>query len=90
MPKFKTKPCEIEAVQFVGNNALEIYHFTDGKTCPTKESLGHSDWDRKQLLVPTLEGYMIASHGDWIVRGLKGEFYPVKPEIFALKYERVA
>lgn len=39
------------------------------------------------MLVPTLEGQMIARPGDWIIKGVKGEFYPCKPEIFAASYE---
>ena len=40
-----------------------------------------------ELVIRTLEGDMRASHGDWIIRGVKGEFYPCKPEIFAATYE---
>lgn len=40
-----------------------------------------------ELTIPTLEGDMIARHGDWIIRGIKGEFYPCKPDIFAATYE---
>jgi hypothetical protein len=87
MPKFRKKPVVIEAVQFVGNNAMEVNAFTGGKSCPTDESLTHHDWERKQLVIPTLEGDMIASYGDWIIRGVKGEFYPCKPDIFAATYE---
>lgn len=42
------------------------------------------------LLINTLEGVMRASDGDWIIRGVRGEFYPCKPEIFATTYEEVA
>lgn len=42
-----------------------------------------------QIRVPTLEGMHRASVGDWIIRGVKGEFYPCKPDIFALTYEPV-
>ena len=42
------------------------------------------------IVIKTLEGDMTASEGDWVVKGLKGEFYPVKPDIFALKYEQIA
>lgn len=41
------------------------------------------------MIVPTLEGEMIARPGDWIIRGVKGEFYPCKPDIFAATYEAV-
>jgi hypothetical protein len=42
------------------------------------------------IAIPTLEGTMHASHGDWIIRGVKGEFYPCKPDIFEATYEPAA
>lgn len=42
-----------------------------------------------QIVITTLEGDMIASEGDWIIRGVKGELYPCKPDIFAATYEEV-
>ena len=39
--------------------------------------------------IPTLEGTMIASPGDWIIKGVKGEFYPCKPDVFDITYEKV-
>lgn len=45
--------------------------------------------ERMGLLIPTLEGVMLAREGDWVVRGVKGELYPVKPDIFELIYEEV-
>jgi hypothetical protein len=43
----------------------------------------------EDLLIPTLEGDMLAVPGDWIIRGIKGEFYPCKPDIFEATYEAV-
>ena len=78
--KYRTKPCEIEAVQWNGNNEHEIflfvgsfYHFTS----------------RGELMIETLEGDMKASTGDYIIKGLRGEFYPCKPDVFEKKYELV-
>ncbi len=85
--QFRKKPVVISAVQFVGNNALEIFEFTNGKSYPTDDSINHHDWPRKKLVIPTLEGEMIASYQDWIIKGVKGEFYPCKPDIFAATYE---
>jgi hypothetical protein len=42
-----------------------------------------------ELTIPTLEGSHIARHGDWIIKGVAGEFYPCKPEIFAATYDQV-
>ncbi len=84
--KFTKLPVTIEAIQFDGRNALEICVFTNQKSYPTDASLGHSDWNKKQLIIPTFEGQHVASCGDWIIKGVKGEFYPCKPDIFALTY----
>lgn len=46
-------------------------------------------WRGSSIIIPTLEGEMTASPGDWIIRGVKGEFYPCKPDIFEETYERV-
>lgn len=79
MPKFRKKPVVIEAVQFVGNDA-ECMAF-----CP----IAIDPPDTKPILViPTLEGDHICSLGDWIIKGVKGEFYPCKPDIFEATYER--
>jgi hypothetical protein len=42
-----------------------------------------------ELEIPTLEGVMTAKPGDWIIRGVKGEFYPCKPDVFAVTYDKV-
>ena len=78
MPKFRKKPVEIEAVQWTGTNAPEVLDFI-GTT-------GRMSADGS-LFIDTLEGTMRAYSGDWIIRGVKGEFYPCKPEIFTATYE---
>lgn len=77
--KFRKKPVVIEAVQWTGDNEMEIYDFSNGKVLHIAGST--------KMLVPTLEGDMQASVGDWIIRGVQGEFYPCKPDIFAATYE---
>lgn len=77
--KYQTKQVEIEAVEFTGTNHDEIADFCAPK--PVKVGGGYT------LLIPTLEGEMTASKGDFIIRGLKGEYYPCKPDIFSMKYE---
>ena len=81
--RYKTKPCEIEAVQWEGHNLDEIIKFTNGldKTIIRVEGL------EPVIFISTLEGYMKASVGDYIIRGLRGEYYPCKPDIFHKKYE---
>lgn len=82
--KFRKKPVVIEAVIFTGNNRDEIVAF--GADCYPQNRLDRTD---KTLFIKTLEGGHIASPGDWIIRGVKGEFYPCKPDIFEQTYEAV-
>lgn len=81
--RFRAKPCQIEAVQWNGNNVVDILDLTNF-TAACCEFEG-----RRCVEIKTLEGIMRGEVGDWIVKGLKGEFYPVKPDIFAMKYEAV-
>lgn len=93
MPKFRKKPVVIEAIKWTGayydcddlphwvNGAIE-----DGVLDPHSDDFGTSDVPR-DIAVRTPEGEMWASPGDWIIRGVKGELYPCKPDIFAATYE---
>lgn len=79
--KFRKKPVVIEAVQFTGKNDTECMVF-----CP----IARDPVDKKpNLVIETLEGDMICSVNDWIIRGVSGEFYPCKPDIFEKTYEKV-
>lgn len=90
--KYKTKPVEIEAIQWTGLNLEEIKAFVG-------ESLIYdiidTAWEvgkgRPHVLmkIKTLEGDMTASEGDYIIKGLRGEFYPCKPDVFEKKYELI-
>jgi hypothetical protein len=80
--RYRKKPVVIEAVQFTGSNQHEITMFISGRTKNFTESHGGPGY-----MIETLEGYMKASPGDWIIKGVQGEFYPCKPEIFAATYE---
>lgn len=84
MPKFVKKPVVIEACQFDGANITEVENFV-GKKLPTVISSNEDT----QLVVSTLEGDMKASKGDWIIKGVNGEFYPCKPDIFEKTYDVV-
>lgn len=85
--KFRKKPVEIEAMQIHGDLSIAtIYGWMSVHgTTPTV----HGDKRPYGLSIPTLEGVMVASHGDYVIRGVKGEFYPCKPDIFAATYEAV-
>lgn len=83
--KYRKKPVVIEAIQFTDSNHSEINKFTNAKI-----SCG-IDVDNlvSELIITTLEGNMKADIGDYIIKGIKGEFYPCKPDIFEQTYEKV-
>lgn len=87
MPQFRKKPIEVEAFRFTGEfdeDVMNMIHLALARY------LGESASGRPAVLeIATLEGTMTAMPGDWIVRGTKGEFYPVKPDIFEATYEPV-
>ena len=93
MPKFRKKPIVVDAIQvpdlddISDQDKAELQAFLDASEHPygrTSEILLSSG-----VLLATLEGAIKAVPGDWIIRGIEGELYPCKPEIFAKTYERV-
>lgn len=80
--KYRKKPVEIEAVQLNIHNVREV-----AKWC--KADLGYTfgSTEPDALDIHTLEGTMAAYIDDYIIRGVQGEFYPCKPDIFAATYE---
>lgn len=81
MAKYRKKPVVIEARQFDGSweSAAPILNWMWGN--------GAAWEDDGTLVIPTLEGDHTASAGDFIIKGMKGEFYPCKPDIFAATYD---
>lgn len=77
MQKYQKKPVVIEAVQY-------LHGVNDADVLAAVTNISQTS-DGK-LLIPTLEGTMVANDGDWIIKGIKGEFYPVKPDIFEASY----
>lgn len=86
MPKFRKKPIVIEAEQFVvySQNEHPLTKKVNDITFPV-----YKDDKGFYVLVPTEEGTMRADNLDWIIRGVKGEIYPCKPDIFEKTYEKV-
>ena len=85
--KYRKKPVVIEAIQWDGSNLDEIKKFTgDHADVKYGEKDGESIAD---LFIHTLEGDMHASKGDYIIKGVHGEFYPCKPDVFSQTYEEV-
>jgi len=81
--RFRKKPVVIEAVQWTGENQSEVLDFFDKFERHKLENDG-------TITIETLEGNHTTKKGDWIIKGVKGEFYPCKPEIFKLTYVEVA
>jgi hypothetical protein len=80
MTKYKKKPVVIEAIRFIGSNYEEIREFIGQNTLCSDLS----------IVISTLEGDMVAQKGDYIIKGVQGEFYPCKPDIFEETYEVVS
>ena len=78
--QYREKPIVIEAIQFTGVNVQEIIEFTDGTAHITIRGV-------PAMIIPTLEGDHRADIDDWVIKGIAGEFYPCKPDIFAETYE---
>jgi len=78
--KFRKKPVVVEAIQYTVDNSLDVAKFCVGVRLRT---FGDS------IIIPTMEGDHRADNCDWIIRGVKGEFYPCKPDIFEDTYEPV-
>lgn len=84
--KFRKKPLVISAMQF-NNDSLgySVLHWiNEGQF---KLSKGFAEWRGDKLFIPTLEGIMEANIGDWIIKGVNGEFYPCKSDVFEKTYE---
>lgn len=87
--RFRKKPVEVEAWQWLGSGFEAdappwLKHYKSRKGGTTSFVTQQED---RSLLVPTLEGDHIASVGDWLIQGVKGEVYPCKPDIFEATYE---
>lgn len=79
--KYRKKPVVIEAIQFDGTNHDDIVEFCGGVLSFTRNP--------ELPIINTLEGDMTAQIGDFIIKGVQGEIYPCKPDIFAVTYEAV-
>lgn len=90
MSKYRKKPVVIEAVQWTGYNPDEIIGLTFTQASLRRKDVpseGGGTFLGGGLIIETLEGEMLAMPGDWIIRGVKGELYPCKPDIFETTYE---
>ena len=88
MKKYRKRPVVIEAAVF--HNDASSYHLlhwiNEGQHKNNKE---FAQWHNDKLIIPTLEGDHTANVGDYIIKGVVGEFYPCKPDVFEKTYEAV-
>ena len=97
--KYRKKPVVVEAIQYKSpydyNNIDDIIEFTKQLIIKIEEGVGSSEdgggYPQRytRLTISTLEGEMLVSEGDYIIKGINGEFYPCKPDIFEKTYEKV-
>ena len=88
MGRYRKRPVEVEAIRLAGDSVSEAVQFV-----PPDQFAGGGvlpDDGRFFVDIKTLEGTMRAVEGDWIIRGVQGEHYPCKPDIFAATYEEVS
>ena len=78
------KPIEIKAIQYNGNNHIEVANFC------ANSYFFHTEIDKssKTIYIESNKGTIIAKEGDYIIKGIKGEFYPCKSNIFELTYTK--
>ena len=79
--KYRKKPVVIEAIQWLGNNFNELVFKFPGIKCAQKQD--------DSLIVESLEGLVCSNIGDYIIKGIEGEFYSCKESVFNKSYEKV-
>jgi len=85
---YRKKPVVIQAMHFTDESKDRVYHWASSINGGVHPSFGKDG--SPVLLIPTLEGEMVASLGDFIIQGVSSEIYPCKPDIFEKTYEEVA
>ena len=81
MPYYRKKPIPVEARQYTGDNFIELQDWSEDSVA--------MDGDSNNVFVATLEGLMSFDEGDYVIKGVHGEFYPCKGDIFEETYEEV-
>lgn len=87
---YRKKPVEIEAIKYDGKNADDCIKFIENGQviCWKKKVAFPISKPEIMIMIETLEGVMQARQGDYIIRGVNGEYYPCKPDIFEKTYEK--
>ena len=86
--KYRKKPVEIEAMRLTKANVHEVVAWCGGKHTEAQVPAPGRGLN-PGIVIFTLEGEMLAAYGGYVIRGVQGEFYPCKPDIFAATYEEV-
>ena len=86
--KYRKKPVVIEAFKLNRNYADLVFDFIGEENIESCNS-GEFAEDSCYVKIKTLEGVMTANEGDYVIKGVKGEFYPCKPDIFEMTYDKV-
>ena len=89
MAKYKKKPVIIDAEELQQTNLQEVFDLLGESKNYPECTYGGIDPSDGKFKIKTLEGVMIANIGDYIIKGIKGEFYPCKPDIFINSYDKV-
>ena len=82
--RFRKKPVVIEAMEFTDGDHFAVIEWM--RSCGCTEA--HINRGAETIAIPTLEGVMLASVGDWIIKGVADEFYPCRNDIFDKTYEK--
>ncbi len=91
--RFRKKPVEVEAVQWTGNNEADLATFTDNRfaALSAEDRANCDDLAATAQVFDVLHStWVLVQTGDWIIRGVSGEFYPCRDEVFQQTYEAVA
>jgi len=86
--KYRKKPVIVEATQWDGD-ANKIFNFVGDSLIVMENGHCSTNFERYNFKIKTLEGVMNVSPYDYIIKGVQGEFYPCKPDIFETTYERI-
>lgn len=87
--RYRKKPVEVDTIVWNGSNVDEIKEFCNGNERFETDNKGTNGDVSHFLYIHTLEGKMYASVGDYIIKGVNGEFYPCKPDIFEKTYDEI-
>jgi len=87
--KYRKKPVEIEALQWTGENHREMFNFLGGRDTVGKSFYLDFDKTIGALAIKTLEGWQMPTLDDYIIKGIKGEYYNCREDIFHLTYDKI-